>query len=257
MGDMEGRRVVVVGAGGLGSAVVRLLGSQGARIVGTWRSSQQSTAGLADELPAQSWTGDVQLDLTDDGQVDRVLGEGGLAAEMLGGPVDTLIVTAGHRHDFGMFAKTSPEDTADIVSVELLGPMSAVRAVLPQMTAAGFGRIVCIGSDSGKAGTLGDAASSAARAGINGFIRSIARETARRGVTANVVSPGPTDTALLQGMLADEGLTGKVMAGTAKAIPMGRVGEPQEVARAVGYLVGPDSGFITGQVLSVSGGLTF
>lgn len=255
-GRMAGRRVVVVGVGGLGGAVARMLADDGARVFGTYRSRPEGARVLAAALPAGAWAGAARLDLTDADAVERVLSAGGAAEQALGG-VDTLVVTAGHRHELRMFAQTPLADAGDVVATELLGPMAAVRAVLPAMTQAGFGRIVCIGSDSGKAGTLGDAASSAARAGINGFVRSIARETARTGVTVNVVSPGPTGTDLLEGMLQDEGLTGRVMSGTVKAVPVGRVGEPAEVARAVAYLVGPDSGFVTGQVLSVSGGLTF
>lgn len=254
-GPLAGRRVVVVGVGGLGGAVARLLADDGAAIFGTYRSRPEAARELAAELE-ERWAGQAALDLTDAGQTERVLGAGGLAGTALGGAVDTLVVTAGHRHPLRPFAETGLEDAQEVVATELLGPMAAVRAVLPGMVEAGFGRIVCLGSDSGKAGTLGDAASSAARAGINGFVRSIAREGARAGVTANVVSPGPTRTELLEGMLAADGMSGKVMAGTVKAIPVGRTGEPAEVARAVAYLVGPDSGFVTGQVLSVSGGLT-
>ncbi len=132
--------------------------------------------------------------------------------------------------------------------------MNLVRGALHAF--GDYGRIVIIGSDSGKAGTLGDATSSAARAGLMGFVRSISRETARKDITINIVSPGPTDTGLLTEMLSGDGLAAKVMGGTLKAIPKGRAATAEEIAEAVAYFLGPHSGFTTGQVLSVSGGLT-
>lgn len=177
------------------------------------------------------------------------------AASALGG-IDTLIVTTGHHHALKLLKDTEPDMLRQILDTELYGPMLLVRAVLPGMLEAGFGRIVLIGSDSGKAGTLGDAASSAARAGLAGMARSVARETARTDISINVVSPGPTDTPLLSRMLADTGFSGKVMNGTLKAIPKGRPARAAEVAAAVAHLASAEAGYTTGQVLSVSGGLT-
>ncbi|MDQ4491352.1 SDR family oxidoreductase [Sinomonas sp. ASV486] len=255
MGTFSGRRVLLVGTGGIGAAVALRLAAEGSRVFGTYRSDHDGAAALGARLPADSWAGSARLDAADPASVDDVAGPGGSAGAALGG-IDTLVVTTGHRHPLEILAKTDPAVIQDIVRTELVGPMLLVRAVLPEMVEAGFGRIVLVGSDSGKAGTLGDAASSSARAGLHGLARAVARETARTDVTINVVSPGPTDTGLLAGMLAADGLTGKVMAGTLRAVPKGRAARPEEVAAAVAHLASAEAGFTTGQVLSVSGGLT-
>ncbi|GGC99708.1 acetoacetyl-CoA reductase [Tersicoccus solisilvae] len=254
-GAFAGRRVLLVGVGGIGTAVAERLAAAGARLVGTHHGAGDTAAAVAARLPDGSWAGAVRLDVTDPADVERVAGTGGLAPTLLGG-LDTLVVTTGHRHPLRLLTDTDDATVGDILDTELRGPMLLVRAVLPGMLAAGFGRIVVIGSDSGRAGTLGDAVSSAARAGLGGLARSVARETARSDVTINVVSPGPTDTPLLAGMLADDGLTGTVMAGTVRAVPKGRPARTAEVAAAVAHLASADAGFTTGQVLSVSGGLT-
>lgn len=201
--------------------------------------------------------GSAALDVADPAVIQQVCGADGAAAQALGGPVDTVVVTTGYRHELNLLVRQDPQEVQRIVTTELLGPTLVAQAVLPAMQQHGFGRLVFIGSDSGKAGTLGDAASSAARAGLMGLVKSLARETSRDDVTVNLVSPGPVDSPLLDGMLADQdSLTGKVMQGTVKAILKGRPGQPEEIAEAVAYFVGPNSGFTTGQTLSVSGGLT-
>ncbi|GAA1365325.1 hypothetical protein GCM10009596_29130 [Arthrobacter rhombi] len=254
-GAFAGRRVLLVGTGGIGAAVAQRLAAGGARIHGTHHGDCSGATALGAGLPTGSWAGTSRLDARDPGAVDRIAGPAGAATQALGG-IDTLVVTTGHRHPLSLLKDTDVEALHDILDTELYGPTLLVRAVLPGMLEAGFGRIVLIGSDSGKAGTLGDAASSAARAGLAGLARSVARETARSDVSINVVSPGPTDTHLLAGMLAEDGLTGKVMAGTVKAIPKGRPARATEIAAAVAHLASADAGYTTGQVLSVSGGLT-
>lgn len=254
-GAFTGRRVLLVGTGGIGSAIAERLAGVGARIFGTHHGNGETAAALADRLPSASWAGGARLDAVDAAAVQAIAGAGGEAATALGG-IDTLIVTTGHRHTLALLKDTEPQMLHEILDTELYGPMLLVRAVLPGMLEAGFGRIVLIGSDSGKAGTLGDAASSAARAGLAGMARSVARETARTDLSINVVSLGPTDTPLLSGVLADEGFSGKVMNGTLKAIPKGRPARADEVAAAVAHLASAEAGYTTGQVLSVSGGLT-
>lgn len=254
-GDFSGRRVLLVGTGGIGGAIADRLAARGARLFGTYHENTAGSEVLSARLPQGTWAGHARLDATDADAVHAVAGPQGTAGSHLGG-IDTLVVTTGHRHHLQMLATMEPRTMQEIIQTELLGPALLVRAVLPEMLKAGFGRIVLIGSDSGKAGTLGDAMSSAARAGLYGLVKSVARETARLDITINAVSPGPTDTSLLGDMLSDDGLTGKVMAGTVKAIPKGRAARPEEIAAAVAYLASMDAGFTTGQVLSVSGGLT-
>lgn len=251
-GRFNGRRVLVIGGGGIGSQVCRDLAAAGARVYFTYYSDAQATGELAASLPAGSGAGYAALNATDHAAVQKVVED---ASRELGG-VDTLVVTAGHRHPLALFQETTAVTTAEIVATELGGPMNAVRAVLPAMAAAGFGRIILVGSDSGKTGSVGDAASAASRGGLIAFAKSIARENAASDITVNVICPGPTDTDLLAGMTAAEGLTGKVMNAVVRAVPKRRLGTVAEISGAVAYLAGTDAGFITGQAVSVSGGLT-
>src|SRR4029077_6383502 len=132
---------------------------------------------------------------------------------------------------------------------------NTTRAVLEGMATRGAGRIVSIASDAGRVGAAGEAVYSGCKAGIIGFSKSLAREVARHGITVNAVCPGPTDTALLASVM--EGERGaKILAGMQRAIPLGRLGRPEDVAGAVAYLVSAEAAYVTGQVLSVSGGLS-
>lgn len=254
--SQQSQRVLIVGLGGIGTAVAKRLAATGSTIFGTYHANRQAAESLVDDLGDDVMVGSAALDITDQTSIDEVCGTGGAAERALGGPVDTVAVTTGFRHEFSVLSQQEPSDINQIITTELLGPTLLARSVLPAMNAQQYGRLVFVGSDSGKAGTLGDAASSAARAGLMGLVKSLARETSRHDVTVNLVSPGPTDSPLLESMLEAEGLTGKVMQGTVKAILKGRAADPAEIAEAVAYFVGDQSGFTTGQTLSVSGGLT-
>lgn len=254
--SQQSERVLIVGSGGIGAAVAKRLATPSRTFYVTYHSKQNAVDDLIADLGSDVVVGSSTLDVNDQAEIEDICGTGGQAEHALGGPIDTTIVTTGYRHDFALLTKQDPADIHQIVMTELLGPTLVARAVLPAMNDNAFGRLVFIGSDSAKAGTLGDAASSAARAGLMGLVKSLARETSRTDVTVNLVSPGPTDSPLLDSLLEDEGLTGKVMQGTVNAILKGRPADPAEIAEAVAYFVGEQSGFTTGQSLSVSGGLT-
>lgn len=257
MQSATSQRVLLIGAGGIGTAIAHRLAADGRRVFATYHFNATAVEDLTQQLGSDVVVGSAALDVADPAVIQQVCGADGAAAQALGGPVDTVVVTTGYRHELNLLVRQDPQEVQRIVTTELLGPTLVAQAVLPAMQQHGFGRLVFIGSDSGKAGTLGDAASSAARAGLMGLVKSLARETSRDDVTVNLVSPGPVDSPLLDGMLADQdSLTGKVMQGTVKAILKGRPGQPEEIAEAVAYFVGPNSGFTTGQTLSVSGGLT-
>ena len=156
--------------------------------------------------------------------------------------------------------ETTEEWTREIVTVERLGVLTVARHVLPHLRAAGAaGRrasLVVVSSDSAKAGSFGDAVSSAARAGVLGMVRSVARENAVVPMTVNAVCPGPTDTAMYRELADAQGLTGKVFSGMTRGIPARRLGTPEEVAATIHFLLCPGTAYITGQAISVSGGLT-
>jgi 2-hydroxycyclohexanecarboxyl-CoA dehydrogenase len=186
-----------------------------------------------------------ELDLTDADSIKR------FAAAVLErfGRVDVLVNGAG-------WGKTTPFLETDdafwdkVIGLNFVGPMRLTKALLPQMFERKSGRIVNIASDAGRVGSLGETVYSGAKAGLIGFTKALAREAARYNVTVNCVCPGPTDTPLMAAVPE------KIRDAFIKAIPMRRFGRPVEVAAAVAFFTGPNTDYITGQILSVSGGLT-
>jgi 2-hydroxycyclohexanecarboxyl-CoA dehydrogenase len=170
------------------------------------------------------------------------------------GPIDALVNNAGWDK-MELFLDNDPALWDRLLAINLKGVLHTTRAALEGMAGRGGGRIVSIASDAGRVGSTGEAVYSACKAGIIGFSKALAREVARKGITVNVVCPGPTDTALLAEVGAGE-RGAKIVAGMQRAIPLGRIGQPDDVAGAVAYLVSDEAGYVTGQVLSVSGGLT-
>ena len=143
-----------------------------------------------------------------------------------------------------------------VIDVNFKGGLRLTRAVLPGMVERGWGRIVNIGSDAGRVGSSLESVYSGAKGGVIAFTKTIAREVARNGVTANTVCPGPTETPMLEQMTGADEQGAKVIEAMRRAVPMKRLGTPEDVAAAVAFLASEEAGFITGQTLSVSGGLT-
>ena len=240
------RTALVTGAGsGMGEAIAKRLDADGVRVV---------VADIEAELGAvvASSLSDglfVEMDLSRSDSVtaaaDRVLSELGV--------VDILVNCAGF--DVVMpFLETDEELWDALIAVNLYGPLRTTKAFLPGMVDNGWGRIVNISSDAGRVGSSGEGVYSACKGGQIAFTKTIAREVARRGVTVNCVCPGPTDTPPVRRTLAEGGE--KFMAALVRAIPMRRLGQPEDIAAAVGYLVSEGAGFVTGQTLSVSGGMS-
>ena len=171
------------------------------------------------------------------------------------GPIEILVNCAGWD-DLMPFLDTDEDFWDKIIDINFKGVLRTVHHCLPSMIENGFGRIVNIGSDAGRVGSSLEAVYSGAKGGIIAFTKTIAREMARNGITANVVCPGPTATPLLDGIVAASDNGDKVIGAMARAVPMKRVGQPQEVASGVIYFCSEEAGFVTGQTLSVSGGLT-
>ena len=171
------------------------------------------------------------------------------------GPVEVLVNCAGWD-ELKPFGTTDEAFWDRIIEINYKGPLRTTHGCLPAMIEAGFGRIVNIGSDAGRVGSSGEAVYAGAKGGVIAFTKTIAREVARRGITANVVCPGPTDTPLLAEIASATDTSDKIIGAMARAVPMKRIGQPHEVASAVIYLCSEEAGFITGQTLSVSGGLT-
>ena len=253
VGRFESQRALIIGGGNMGGEIARHLAAEGARVFFTYHRNQESAESLASELGAERLAGHAQLDISDLAGIESVVGD---AVTALGG-VDVLVVTAGYVHDMVPILDVDFASVIRTIDVELVGVIKAATETLPHMRSGGYGRMVFVGSDSGKVGSTGEAASSAARAGVIGFAKALARETARdHDICVNVICPGPTEGPLLEGQMADPGITGKLVNAMMRAIPKRRAARTSEIAAATLFLASPDAGFITGQALSVSGGLT-
>ena len=171
------------------------------------------------------------------------------------GPVDVLVNCAGWD-SLMPFVDTDEDFWQKVIEINYKGVLRTTHAALPGMMERGFGRIVNIGSDAGRVGSSLEAVYAGTKGGVIAFTKTIAREAARRGVTANTVCPGPTDTPMLGAIVDAAEDADKVIGAMTRAVPMKRLGQPSEVAAAVAFLAGESAGFISGQTLSVSGGLT-
>ncbi len=245
MRGLQGKVVLVTGAGrGMGSAIAERLAAEGARLAVTdvdEQSAKSTAAGL-------DGAAGFRLDITDATEVTSRIEE--IIAAL--GPIDALVNNAGWDR-MAPFLQTDEDLWERLIDINLRGPIRMTKAVLPQMVERQSGRIVNISSDAGRVGSMGEAVYSACKAGIIGFGKTIAREVARYGITVNAICPGPTDTPLLESVA--EG-NEKVIDALRRAIPMRRLGLPEDIAGAVTFMVSDDAGFVTGQTLSVSGGLT-
>ena len=171
------------------------------------------------------------------------------------GLVDVAVNNAGWD-ELRPFVETDEAFWTRVVDINFMGCLRLTHAVLPGMAERGFGRVVNVASDAGRVGSSLESVYSGAKGGVIAFTKTIARETARSGVTANTVCPGPTRTPMLEGMAGDGEQGAKLIGALERAVPMRRLGEPEDVAVAVAFFASERAGFITGQTLSVSGGLT-
>jgi 2-hydroxycyclohexanecarboxyl-CoA dehydrogenase len=176
-------------------------------------------------------------------------------AALAGRTVDVLVNNAGWDR-FQNFVDTDPKEWDALIDINLRGPLNMHHIVLPQMLARGSGRIVNISSDAARVGSSGESVYSACKGGVISFSKTLAREVARKGITVNAVCPGPTDTPILRGFLGEGESGQKVYDALVRAIPMKRVGQPDDIPGLVAFLASDEAGFITGQVISISGGLT-
>jgi len=235
--------LVTGGGSGIGAAVCRRLAKDGHSVVVADLNAQHARE-VADEIGGVA----VELDVTRDDDVYRVIDELG--------PVDVLVNNAGASR-FAFFLDTAPADWDFVLAVNLRGAMTCTHAVLAGMHERGHGVIVNVSSEAGRGGTVAGAAYSAAKAGLLGFTKAIAQESARYGVRCNAVAPGPVDTPMLNGSAADAGTLGsRLRQGMIDATIVKRSGTPDEIAGAIAFLASPDASFITGHTLAVSGGLS-
>ena len=247
---MSGRVALVTGGGGgIGGAIAAALAADGnavavadLRLDAARESAERVAAASCRAVP-------VEVDVTDGEAVAEALAH----AERELGPVEILVNNAGWD-ELKPFIETDEEFWDRVIAINFKSCLLTTRAVLPTMIERGFGRIVNVASDAGRVGSSMESVYSGAKGGVIAFTKTIAREAARAGITANAVCPGPTRTPLLDEMTAAGGE--KLVDSLVRSVPMRRLGEPEDVAAAVAFFACDRAGFITGQTLSVSGGLT-
>jgi len=225
--------VVTGGGRGIGAAIAARLADEGAEVVVVDRDVDVALA-VAQQVGGSA----LELDVTDPERVAVLLGPAGLG----GRSVSVLVNNAGYDH-FGLLA------------VNLEGVLACTQAVLPGMQKAGYGRIVTVSSEAGRIGSKGNAVYAASKAGVIGFMKSIARENARYAITANCVAAGPVETPLLDQIRELGELGEKMIAAMEAGTQLGRLATPAEIAAGVAFLAAPEASYVTGETLGVSGGM--
>ncbi len=243
--------IVTGGGGGIGAATCRRFAEEGAKVAvfDVDRAAALNAAAAIAKAggQAEAFTSDITKHVDCQNAVRD--------AEAALGPVDVLVNNAGWDI-FRLFIETIPSDWDKIISINLTGALNMHHAVLPGMIARKRGRIVNVSSDAARVGSSGEAVYAACKAGVIGFSKTIAREQARNGITINVVCPGVVNTKLYADYKKGARNPDKLDEAFRRAIPLGRLGEPEDLHGAICFLGSDDAAFITGQVLSVSGGLT-
>ncbi|MGV9797253.1 SDR family NAD(P)-dependent oxidoreductase [Mycobacterium sp. NPDC003449] len=246
MGRLNDKVIVVTGAGqGIGRGIAEKLAAEGATVVVT--DINEATANeTATALGANAIgiTTDVTSPAAVDAMVERVTGRFGR--------IDVLVNNAGWDRA-GAFVDSDRADWDRIIAINFYGVLNTTKAILPRMVLQGFGSLVNIASDAGRVGSSGEAVYSAAKGGVIAFTKAIAREMARHNVNANAVCPGPADTALFASMGGDDP---KLRDALTRAIPMRRLAQPADLANVVAFFASDEAAYVTGQTVSVSGGLT-
>ena len=247
MRGLQGKNVIVTGGGGaIGGAICRRFADYGAK-VGVFDKNLEGAKKVAQEIKGFA----SGIDITDYSGVAKAIAQ----FEKDAGPTDILVNNAGWDK-FVSFVDTTPELWNQIIAINLHGPLNMSHVVLKGMVLRGHGRVVNIASDAGRVGSSLEAVYSACKGGIIAFTKTVAREVARKGITLNTVCPGPTDTPLLAAVAGGDERGQRIRAALVSAIPMKRVGQPDDIPGAVCFLASDDAAFITGQTISVSGGLT-
>jgi 2-hydroxycyclohexanecarboxyl-CoA dehydrogenase len=243
---LEGRVALVTGgASGIGAATCRRLAAEGARVAVTDLDLEPARE-VAAEVDGEAFALDVRSD-------DSIAAAVRDARDELG-PIEVLVNNAGYD-EWGWFGQTDGALWDRVLAVNLRGVLAVTHAVIGGMQELGRGRIVNVASEAGRAGSAGSAAYSAAKAGVIGFTKTLAQESARFNITANAIAPGPIETPLLMGAKQFGEIGQRIIDGMVDKTVMRRLGKPEEVAAAIAFLASDDASYVTGQSLGVSGGL--
>jgi len=232
-------------ASGIGESIARRLSLEGLSVAVADRDEERGKA-VSESLPGSVF---VPVDVTSMASVTKAVDS--VTDEL--GPIGILVNCAG-GDVVKPFVETDESLWYDLVELNFMGVLRCTRAVLPGMIERSAGRIVSIASDAGRVGSSGEAVYAGCKGGVIAFMKTVAREVARHGVTANTVCPGPTATPPVTKMLSEG--SERYIEALKRSIPMRRLGEPEDIAAAVEYLVSDGAGYVTGQTLSVNGGLS-
>ena len=247
--SLEGRVAMVTGAGrGIGAAIASALAAKGAAVAVCDLNGASATE-IAQRLTTSGMRASaIQVDVTDSAAVRSAVER--IEAEL--GPIQVLVNNAGWDK-FEPFVQSTEATWDRVIAINLKGPIICARAALDGMIERNRGTIINIASDAGRVGSTGEAVYSAAKGGVIAFTKTLAREMARHNITVNCVCPGPTDTPLFADMAEQ---MPRLPEALLRAIPLHRLGRPEDVAAAVAFLATDEASYITGQTISVSGGLT-
>ena len=252
MRGLNGRRVILTGgASGIGRATTLRLADEGC-VVGVFDQNMtgaEDTVRLSTGKPGRVLA--FQVDITDRDAVAAAAEK----FEATEGPIELLANVAGWDIPIA-FLETDRTFWDKVIGINLYGPLNLHHVVVRRMVERGFGRVVTVASDAGRVGSSGEAVYSACKGGLIAFTKTVARELARKNIILNVVCPGPTDTPLFDAFAKSSPAGGKIAEGLARAIPLRRLGKPDDYPGMIAFLLSDDAAYITGQTISVSGGLT-
>lgn len=252
MKGLNGKTVIVTGGGGgIGRAVCQRFAEEGCKVAVLDRDAAAAQATLDLILESGGQARAYAADITDYAAIQNTVA----AVEQDLGVPTVLVNNAGFDR-FMPFLKTEPQMWDQLISINLTGALNMHHVVLPRMLEAGGGKVINVASDAARVGSSGEAVYAACKAGLVGLSKTLARELATKNINLNVVCPGPTDTALLASVAATSNNPEKLLEAFRNAVPKRRLGQPQDYPGIIALLASDDADFITGQVISVSGGLT-
>lgn len=252
MNRFEDKTVIVTGGGGgIGGATCQRLANEGARVA-VYDIDEEAATKTVSSIEA---TGGHAMAFVADLADYEAAGQAIKDTEAALGPIAVLVNNAGWDK-FTPFIKSKPEFWQHLIGINLMTNLNMTHQVLPRMIEHGYGRIVNIASDAARVGSSGEAVYAACKGGIVSLTKTLAREHSRHGITFNVICPGVTETGLLQDFMESAGDPEKLKVAFTRAIPMGRLGQPDDLHGAIAFMGSDDAAFVTGQVISVSGGMT-